>query len=175
MTAFVITNTSGIAIGLFCSVLWLWLLRRIRPRIKISSKIAEKVDPELGPSRFYIKISNLRRRAAVDLQIELVTLHLKQASNGEIYAKTMIPIQNALPFVLPGRDADCIYGHVLRLAIRHDLRAELANGEATIVQLRIYARDELSGMGRVFEKRYTDPETDLIQGAFSPGETYEIH
>lgn len=175
MGALIITNVVTIGVGLVGSVVWLWLLRRIRPRIKISNKIAEKIEPELGPSRFYIKIANLSRRAAVDLEIELAALHLKRAANGEIYAKSIIPIHNTLPHVLPGRHDGCIHGHVLRLAVQHDLRAELANRDSTVIQLRIYARDELSGMGKVFETRYAAADSDIVRGAFSPGETYQIH
>ena len=42
------------------------------------------------------------------------------------------------------------------------------------IRLRVFARDELSGIGRVFEAAYHEPETDIRRGKFALGQTFDV-
>lgn len=176
MDTLITASATGIITGIASSLLWLWLLRRIRPRIGISPQVSEPAPNGTVPGQvFYIKIVNLTRRAAVDLKIELATVRIKQIKHGAIGVKSVIAIDNVLPLLLPGKRSDKNFGNAYRLRIGRDLRAEIESSPSTYLRLRIHARDEVSGMGRVFEQSYCDSASDIVRGSFSRGETYEIY
>lgn len=175
METFITASATGIVTGLASSLIWLWLLRLIRPSIGISPQISEPPNGTTPGQVFYFKVVNLKRRAAVDFRIELAAIRIKQVKHGAIKVKSVIPISNAMPFVLPGRGRDDDFGNVYRLRVGHDLRAEIESSPSTYLRLRIHTRDEVSNIGRVFTQNYCDAASDIVRGSFSRGETYEIY
>lgn len=60
------------------------------------------------------------------------------------------------------------------IVTKSDLRSLLRGENHRYVRFRLFARDEISGIGRLFESRYHDPVSEIGRGHFSKGQRFEI-
>lgn len=170
MSEVVVSALVGVLSSLAASLVWLMSLRLVRPVIELSPYIVESVREE---PTFQIKIINRARRSAVSLFFELAVIRPKRTKGGIVKSRRMVPIAGPPPLILPGRtaaDDDNCY----RLLIKQPLRDLLEHGADSHLRLRVYAQHEVSGVGRVFERVYHDPQTELLRGRFSKGQSFEV-
>jgi hypothetical protein len=159
----------GILSSVAASVLWILMLSRLTPKLSISPVIAE--DPETDPETpvFRIKVVNRSRRAAMDLrfQVDLMTFRVK---GGNVNRRVPLKCGNA-PLMFPRYDrSDKDHGNAYRLRINSDIRKLLREQPNASIRLQIFARHELSGMGKVFEQRYFHPNSEIVTGTFVRGQ-----
>ncbi|MDQ1247755.1 MAG: hypothetical protein QG597_2126 [Actinomycetota bacterium] len=154
------------------SLIWLLMLRRVRPRIEISPFIAEESINDSPQWR--LKLINRSRRAAVDISIEIVLIRAQSAANGSVNMTRAIPV-GRLPLMLPGKrwrsgsDDNCY-----RIRIHANPGNLLTPDDGRYLRVRIMARDEVSGVGRLFEQRYAYLATSIVKGRFSKGQHFQV-
>lgn len=165
----------GVFSSLVSSLVWLLALRFVKPKIDISPYVVEgpsTAGNKSSPS-YRIKIINRSRRSAVGLQFELAAITPRRTKGGSVRGRRMIPIAGPPPLILPGRRADSD-GNNYRMHVSSDLRHVLEGDSSAYLRLRIFAQDELSGVGRVFEQSYYDPKADIVQGRYAKGQSFEV-
>ncbi|MFC8301569.1 hypothetical protein [Micromonospora orduensis] len=143
------------------------------PMIDISPQVAENAEEAGAPGRFRIKMVNRRRRAAVDIKLEVAIISIKGVKGGQIKVREVVPTLNETPLILPGRRSNGDDDNAYRMRMRVDLKEALADRQK-YVRVRIFARDEVSGFGKVSEMVYHNVRSDVIEGDFSKGQTFEI-
>jgi hypothetical protein len=162
----------GVLSSLAASLVWLLALRAVRPKVEISKEISEEIVD--GKPLYRIKFVNRSRRALVDLRLELALVTPTAMKGGLVKRKTTLRL-GVIPMVVPGRRADNDDDNAFRVRSDDDLRSRLAEaGGAAYLRFRLYARDEVSGFGKVFEASFHDARTEIIRGYFSKGQAIEI-
>jgi len=160
----------GILSSVVASALWILILSRLTPKMTISPEIAE--DPT-SPV-FRIKVVNLSRRAAMDLRFDAHLVTPIGAKGGTIKRRTPLECGNA-PLLLPRRDrSDTDYDNAYRLRIKDDIRQLLSDNPASFIRLQIFARHEVSGMGKMFERRYHHPSSEIVTGSYAHGKDLAV-
>ena len=167
----------GVVAGVVASVVWLFGTRRVRPRVEIAPVIAQLPDEARhGRSAAYqIKVINRARRGAVDLCFELVLLRPARTKGGTVQVRRTIPLLGSTPLVLPGTRGKGDQDHnAYRLSTAVDLRQLLDEFPDACLRLRVMARDEVTGTGRLAERSYHEPRSDLQVGRYARGQAFEI-
>jgi hypothetical protein len=73
--------------------------------------------------------------------------------------------------MFPRRDrSNKEHDNAYRLRISSDIRALLRDQPSASIRVQIFARHELSGIGKVFEQRYYHPSSEIILGSFVRGQ-----
>lgn len=160
----------GALSGLISSVVWILALSRITPKLIISSEIAE--DPNASPDSpiFRIKVVNKSRRAAVDLRFQVDLMTPIRVKGGNINRRKPLECGNA-PLVFPRYDrSNKEHDNAYRLRINSDIQKLLKDQPNSSIRLQIFARHEVSGMGKVFEQRYYHPNSEIVIGSFVRGQ-----
>ncbi|MGN9920255.1 hypothetical protein [Micromonospora palomenae] len=167
----------AIAVGVISSVIassvWLFGLRRMRPVIDISPWIVEDDTASGAPTCYRIKIINRSRRALVDVAFELAVMRPERTQGGVVKMRRVVPVSGPPPLIIPGRgrgdDAN-----TYRIRVDADLRGILDGDAHRFIRLRVFARDEVTGIGRVVEREYYEPRSDLRAGKYSKGQSFEV-
>ncbi len=157
----------GVLSSLLASLIFLFFLRLMRPKIVISDKIAKTGD------RFVIKVVNKSRRDAVDIKVEFLLMTPVSVPNGIILRRRPILLKRDYLMVLPRydkRDKDASYA--FRFTTQENL-LEIWNKEHQYLLFRLMAKDELSGFGKVFNQKFYTKK-DIMEGSFEFGESLEI-
>ena len=160
----------GIFSSLIASVFFYLLLYRTRPKIEISDKIAKTPS---GKS-YVIKVINKSKRDAIDIKAELLLMKSVNVSNGIIWRRKKIPLNREYLFVLnkfSNNDQETNYA--FRFTTNEDIE-KLWNDENQYLFFQVYAKDELSGFGKVFSKKYYRKNSAIKKGRFKLGDTFEI-
>ncbi|MFJ1762055.1 hypothetical protein ACIOD2_17150 [Amycolatopsis sp. NPDC088138] len=160
----------GILSSVVASAVWILIVSRLTPKLTISPEIAE--DPQ-SPV-FRIKVINQSRRAAMDLRFDAHLVTPIGAKGGSIKRRTPLECGNA-PLLLPRRvrtSAD--YDNAYRLRIKSDIRQLLSDNPHSFIRLQIFARHEVTGMGKMFERRYYHPSSEIVTGSFVHGKELAV-
>lgn len=159
----------GVIGSLLASLAWLLTLRRLHPKLELSDFIA--FDP--ANSSWHIKIINRSRRAVVDIQFEAVRIRLESARGGSVKMRSPLRIGEP-PMVIPGfRKRTSEHDNCYRIRIFDDPATDM--GDDRHLRLRVFARDEVSGIGRVFERSYHYPPSDIKDGTFARGQDFRVN
>jgi hypothetical protein len=164
----------AIAVGILSSVvasaLWILILSRLTPKMIISPEIAE--DP--ATQVFRIKVVNLSRRAAVDLRVEAHLVTSIGVRGGRVNRRMNLVCGNP-PLVLPRRTRTSKeYDNAYRLRIDSNVRELWSASPDSFVRLQIFARHEVTGMGKMFEQRYHHPGAEIVTGSFVHGHDMSV-
>jgi hypothetical protein len=167
-------TVEAIAVGILSSVvasaLWILILSRLTPKMVISPEIAE--DP--ASHVFRIKVVNLSRRAAVDLRVEAHLVTSIGARGGRVNRRTNLECGNP-PLVLPRRNrASKEYDNAYRLRLDSNIRELWSSNPDSFVRLQIFARHEVTGMGKMFERRYHHRSSEIVMGSFVHGQDMTV-
>ncbi len=168
----VIAVVVGVVSSVIASSVWLLGLRRLRPRIDISPWIVEDVRPDGEPACYRIKIINRSRRAVVDLAFELAVMRPERTQGGVVKMRRVVRVSGPPPLIISGRASDD--SNTYRMRVDADLRGILSGDAHRFIRLRVFARDEWSGIGRVAEREYYEPSSDLIVGKYSKGQSFDV-
>jgi hypothetical protein len=168
----VIAFLLGVLGGVVSSLIWLLLLRVLRPRVEIAPTISLSAN-RLGHEICRFKIVNRSRQAAVHLQIELDRVRIGAAvDGGQVDFRRSLPIKPAELMVLPRfsrRDRKATYAY--RLTTREPIK-ELLNDGRYEVRLRIYAQHPMSGVGQTFSQVFK--AGSVHDGLFEHGRSMRV-
>lgn len=164
----------GILSSIAASAIWIVLLGKLRPRLAISTEIAEDPNAAPGSPVFRIKVVNRGRYAAMDLRFQVDLVTPVRAKGGNIDRRTPLKCGNA-PLMFPRYDrSSSEHRNAYRLRISSDIRGLLAQNPNSSIRMQIFARHELSGMGKVFEQAYNHPDSEIVLGSFVRGQDLSL-
>lgn len=164
----------GILSSVTASAIWMLLLGRLRPRLAISTEIAEDPNVNMDSPVFRIKVVNRGRYAAMDLRFQVDLVTPVRAKGGNVDRRTPLKCGNA-PLMFPRYDrSGNEHRNAYRLRIDSDIRRLLAEYPNSSIRLQIFARHELSGMGKVFEQAYNHPDSEIVLGSFVRGQNLTL-
>jgi hypothetical protein len=166
--AFAISLVVAIVTGVASSFLWLVALRLVRPQIRIGPEMAW--IPKENELRF--KIINVSRRAMVDVNFDLSVIRPVAEGGGLTEMRERVLLPGVPPLIIPGRKGSHSHNAYRILAVLPP--GYVFDGTyQRWLRLRVFVRDEVSGVGRVFEQEYTHPNS-LVSGTFRRGNTFVI-
>jgi hypothetical protein len=163
-----------ILIGLLTSFWFLIIISRFRPNIHISTNIA-KVPSVIHSGKFayVIKIVNKSRRAAVDVKVRFASVQEKSVPDGLIMKTTDFKVEKDSEFEIPGFDKKDPEASAFRFVTYDDIEKEWSDDKAFLMFV-VYAKDSLTGVGKVFTQKYFLKRTALKEGSFKVGASMEI-
>ena len=163
-----------IFIGLLTSLLFLLLISRIRPNIQISANIAKVVSKKhLGKYGYVVKIINKSKRAVVDVKVRFAIVQEKIVPDGLIMRTSDFVLEKDSEFEIPGVDKKEPEASAFRFITYDDIETKW-NDEKTFLLFVVYAKDSLTGIGKVFTQRYYLKRVALKDGSFKVGASMEI-
>ncbi len=156
----------GVAGSLVASAVWMWALRFYRPKIAISEKIA------WDGCNLRVKVVNRSRRAMYDLRVEAAMMTPKRAPGGVLVnRRTPIRLVIPEPLMIPAFDKnDDQDNNAHRFALIAS-PSDITSPEAYL-RIRVFARDELTGLGRVVVGQYYG--VDILSGEFMKGQRFDV-
>jgi hypothetical protein len=160
----------GVLSSVVASAIWLAALRGLRPNLEISPVIVQ--DPA-APSSFRIKIINKSRRAVVDVSFELAVMRPERARGGTVTMRKTVRLAGPPPLIIPGRRRGGDEG-MYRIRVNADLRSILERDDRHSIRLRVFGRDEWSGVGAVAQREYHDPTAEIVTGRYAKGPTFDV-
>jgi hypothetical protein len=163
-----------ILIGLLTSLLFLLLIRRVRPNIQISENIA-KVESKkhLGKYGYVVKILNKSKRSAVDIKVRFAIVQEKIVPDGIINRTTDFELEKDSEFEILGFNKKEPEASAFRFLTYDDLEAK-CDDDNTYLLFVVYAKDSLTGFGKVFTQKYYKKRVHLKDGSFKVGTSMEI-
>lgn len=183
MESVIVGIVVGVLSSLVASVMWFFALRRLTPRIEISPTLCEITPQETESGsggrvvtpRFAIKVLNKRRRAVVDIRLELVLIRPRRTRGGLVHVRTRLSLLGEPPLAIAGRRRGDDQDHnAFRFRTEEDLRKLLEVDENSYIRFRVLAKDETSGAGHIFTATYHSPVDEIQSGRFAKGQTFEI-
>ncbi len=168
----------GVVAALCASFISLAGLQFFRPKLRIVPFISANYSEELQSLRFTIKIVNQSRRRLVEPRLELVLVYRNKDG---IEKDKLIERERADPMSIAGHrpkdDAGKTSGtYSATYSDLSRLISERVHGSIGGVKLRfrIYAKDEWTGIGRLFHITFTDLPSQIIYGRFVSGDSDNI-
>jgi hypothetical protein len=163
-----------ILIGLFTSLLFLFLISCVRPNIQISENIA-KVESKkyLGKYGYVVKILNKSKRSAVEIKVRLAIVQEKIVPDGIIMRTTDFELEKDSEFEIPGFNKKEAEASAFRFLTYDDIEAKW-DDDKTYLLFVVYAKDSLTGFGKVFTQKYYKKRVHLKDGSFKVGVSMEV-
>ena len=163
-----------ISIGLLTSLLFLIIISRFRPNIQISTNIAKVASKKYsGKMAYVVKIVNKSRRAAVDVKARLAMVQEKIVPDGSIMRTTDFELEKDSQFEIPGFDKKEPEASAFRFVTYDDVETKWNDDKASLMFV-VYAKDSLTGFGKVFTQKYYLKRMTLKEGSFKAGVSMEI-
>lgn len=151
------------------------LLFLLRPRVKISPDLCYQKDIYDGDGRmcYLIKVVNLSRFSAYDINAELSSLITYPVKDGTNYRFTKLKLKSdKLNFIAPFRKKKNYGDFAFLFRTYEDVNAIL-NDERNSLQFQVTLRHGLTGLSRVFNMDYALCSS-IKEGHFSFGNNLNI-
>lgn len=163
----------GVLSSLTASFVWFFtFFRFLRPEVDISPKISTSVNSS-GEEYFVIKVIN-RTPFDISLEAKLYIRILANAENGSFYVRKNIPLRCEKLYVLrkfSKRDKEIKYA--FRFLSKDNLNDLWKHNNQELLFF-VYAKHSISGYSRCFERRYYYKQSDIVDGNFVNGNTFDI-
>jgi hypothetical protein len=174
--AITLALTLGVLSSVAGSIVWVVTLRRVvKPHIEISPVVAREPGSAGQDPTYRIKLINRSRRAIVEIRVQLDLITRIRQKGGPVLQRTPIEIDPPPPMMIQGlRKSDEDHKNAYRIRFKSAVREKLAESGDAYLRVRIYARDEVSGIGKVFERSYHDPGSEVVEGNFAKGQTFDV-
>lgn len=164
----------GILSSLIASIVFLFFISRLRPKIIISKTIAKGQSSE-GKTIYRIKIINKTRRSIINIKAQLHLMTPSVVPGGIILKSKEILLKRSDPMEISRFDHKDIEGrYAFHFVTYEDLEALWLDDVHSYLRFRIFAMDSLSGFGKVFTQDYHTKRNSLICGDFEFGYSLKI-
>jgi hypothetical protein len=164
----------GVLSSLAASIVFLFFLTRLRPKLVISEAIAKATDA-VGNPVYSIKVVNKHRRSMINIKAQLQLISPTNAPGGLIKGAYDIILAGDNPLEISkykGNQEEENYAY--RFTIREDLDKIWEDDRHSYLRFAIFATDSLSGFARVFSQEYRLKRISLKEGDFVRGHGLEI-
>ena len=169
-----ITILLGISTSFLASILYLLVLRRLKPHIEISDTIAVSTEPDGNPA-LRIKCLNRAKRSCINVEAELTRILPVNVEGGQIRKTEVLSLKRNHIFELGPYDLkDKDYWYDFRFVCRQDIFKIMSENPSVYLRMRILATDSVSGRTCVFSRNYYSLSSQVKKGAFPIGPSMEI-
>ncbi len=156
------------------TLLFSLMMSRITQRIEISKLISNEIDED-GNNFQAIKLINRGPRDAVDVKFELQIVKDVIVPDGVLSTSREVSLKYKGLFVLDNFKKDTKNAtFAFRMRIVEDLKKNWHDEENEYLRFRVYAKDEMSGFGKLFEEYYRVKRVSIKDGTFHFGNSFEI-
>lgn len=165
---------TGVVGSFIASALFLLSLALLKPKLRVSDQLAKHVN-ENGNLVYTVKIINLSRTRAVDVEVEGIHVTKKPHNHGALLKATELNFVRARLFKLWGHrkdDKDAKYAW--RVSITDDLSALWGSDHHKSIQVLVKARHPWSGFTTWVIKTYYNDKVTIKEGEFEVGNSMEI-
>lgn len=165
----------GVLSSFVASLVFLFLLTRIRPNIEISDKIAKNRDSTTDDVNYRIKIINKTSRSIINVQAQLHLISIIAVAGGMIEHNKKIAlrtdkIMELSKFNLKDKNAEYAYRFIPTKNIE-----ELWDDDVhSFLRFKISATDSLSGFCKVVKKDFHVKNNSIEEGVFEFGNSLDI-
>ena len=173
MDAIIIGLTSGFFSSLCASAVFVLLMYRQRPKLKLSTKIAKTT---IEDKTFYaFKVINTGRRDAISIVAELLLIQPTVVEGGVGYNIIEIPlVRNKLFHIQPLKRVGNKFGAIFEFITTEDLEAEWNRFQDSYLLFRVIAQDSLTLFTHVFSSEFESPGKAIRVGRFARGAKLNI-
>jgi hypothetical protein len=138
---------TGVAASLVASLLFLWALCKIKPKIEISPYIADQTID--GRHRYAFKIVNKTRSRVFDIKVQVLLIQPVQVHGGPVNNVHEIKLLKDHFFEMGPYDSQDVDAHyALRFGTDYDLRTRW-HSDTQYLRVNVVCRHELSGFSTV--------------------------
>lgn len=174
MIEYILAIIIGVLSSAVASLIFLLFLNRIRPKIIISDQIARGKSTK-GNIIYRIKVINKTSRSIMDIKATLHRVRTVVVPGGTIPKVKEIPLKRSEIMELPKFDPkDKEANYAYRFITYENIEEIWEHDTMEYLRFRIYARDSLSGFGKVFIKDYHTKRNSIKEGDFEVGNSLEI-
>lgn len=164
----------GVLSSILAAGLFLYILSRLKPKISISDVISKNKTKE-NDTEYKIKIINHGKRDAINLKMEVSLMINKNVFGGVVYNSQQLTLKKSEWFILPSYKAnDKEARYALRITILEDLEKIWSDDSTQYLRIKVFAQDEMSNFGKVFEKEYRTIRNSIKEGSFAFGDTMKV-
>jgi|GEM_PF-1692306 len=166
----------GLSSSIVASIILIYVLRFIKPRIEISKQIAVGKSAD-NAKEFQIKIVNKTRRAIIDIDAEMHLIRRINVGGGVIPEYKSIPLKINSRMEICGKkhkvNRDFFEGANFIFLTYQNIEELLTSIPNSYILITIGATDSFSGVRRIFPQEYFRKE-DIVVGEFYKGNVLDI-
>jgi hypothetical protein len=167
----------GVICGITASIIIVYFLRCIKPKILISEKIA-KGKSSNGEIEYKIKILNMRSRSIIDVIAELYIIKPLKVPLGLIPEHSQVKLKIEKLMEIAGKNKkvrrELYEGANFIFLTYENIETILSDESDTYLLIRIGTTDSFSGVRKVFTKEFFH-KNDIIIGEFEKGQSVKIN
>jgi|SRR6266568_1049088 len=165
---------TGIVSSLFASIFFVFLMYRMKPKLRLSAKIAKTVFE--GQTVYAFKVINAGKRDAISLVAELLLIQPVVVEGGVGYNVIEIPLaRNKLFHIRPLSKVGDKFGAVFEFITTENIEEEWTKYNNSYLLFRLTAQDALSMFYHVFSCEFDSPENGIVTGRFAKGAKMDIY
>ena len=173
MNDYLLAIIIGVLSSFVASLMFLYFLNMLRPKIIISEQIAKYYNME--DVEYQIKIINKTRRNIMNVQAHLFLITPTEISGGIIEKNDEIQLRTkTLTDMAKYNDKDETANNVFRFICEENIEEDLNENKNSFLRFKISATDSLSGCTSAFSKDYKTIEKSIKEGEFEYGKSLKI-
>jgi hypothetical protein len=165
---FSVALAEGVLGGVVASLIWFAIVRRFRPRVSVSPKLA------WDGKHTWIKLINKSPRAVVDIQVATDVVTPRSAKGGIWFQTHTVEVVGKVPLFIPSNRRNGDDDNAYRFMLNLDPNDLFTPDSMSTLRFRLFARDEVSGVGKLIEQEFTH-RTDVESGEFEKGQNFDIY
>ena len=170
---FIVTISIGVLSSICASVIFVFFLTRLRPKIKISDFVVIETMPD-SSKKYWLKFVNYGRRDIIDARFELLLSTPRNAADGiSTHRKTIMLIKDSMMFIPAYDKHDPFKSYAKRISTSEPLDT-LWNDEHTYLTLRIIGKDAVSGFSKFFVKDMYSKNSTLREKKHKTGLSLDV-
>ncbi|MGA2824360.1 MAG: hypothetical protein ABSE72_12640 [Bacteroidales bacterium] len=174
MTGFLESVVIGVLSSLVASLIFLFYLTRVRPKIEISDQVARTISAS-GKTIYRIKVINKSRVPIINIKTQLHVMRPTTVPAGIIYISKDITFQQSEIMELSKFDTqDKTAAYAYRFRSYDALDDLWSEDSQSYLRFRIRATHSVSGFTRVFRKDYYTRRNSIMYGEFDFGNSMKI-
>ncbi len=164
----------GVLSSFISSIIFLFTLSRLRPRIDISKMISKDIDSN-GKPIYRIKVINRNKRPIINIKAQLTLVKPWMSPGGAIIKSTDIKLKRSDPIEIAKYDRnDKEASFAYRFLTYEDIDNLWGDDKQRYLRFRIFASDSLSGLGKVFKQNYHIKRSAIVDGDFEFGDSLNV-
>jgi len=164
---------TGFVSAICASTVFVLMMYGLRPKLKLSSKIAKTTFN--GKTVYAFKVVNIGTRDACSIDAELFIIQPHPVEGGTGYNIIELPlVRRKLFHMRPLSKIGEKFGGKFEFITIEDLEAEWSKFQNSYLLFRVYAQDSISLFSRVFTSEFESQEDTIVAGRFAKGASMKI-
>jgi hypothetical protein len=163
----------GVLSSLVASLVFLYFISRLRPKLIISPFISFN-DDEKGKF-FVLKLINKTPRPIINIRCRLNLVIPKSVPGGLIFSNINLKLEREEVFLIDKFDKqDKDANYAWRFVCREDIESEWEEKHGSYLIFRVIATDSLSGLSKYYSQRFFTKRDCLRKGSHRFGNNLNV-